>query len=459
MYKPICQEENLILGSGSTVIVTGWTPKETIAKHLKNDEYAAIGNLYNSSTGVDYLLRNIIANPCIRNIIAISATEYDNVSGSVDTLERVWVHDQCGELDLEVKVMLPILRRHIKYFRFHGVKPAIKTAKSLSTPASTTNQWKALTLKPKATKPSECIPASMHGHYIQAETIANTWIKVVSRVLNHGSIKPSHYGSERQELIDVVAVVTDEPWDCDIPDWLGFSRMQLTQYKDQLLNFQKGVGIKYTYGSRIRSWFDLDQLQEVINKIEQDKYTTQAVVNLWDSAVDIRSCSPPCLNHIRFYVINDELYMTVLFRSHDIYKAWILNAMGLRCIQQSIGTALSLPIAKMTIISQSAHIYSDDWKEARRIVEKMLPDIEKQERQRFDDPVGNFIVRWRSPKIYVEQTNPSGQYVRTYSDKKPMKLFQAIVASNPSMKPVHAAYLGHEITKASLLEEQYIQDK
>lgn len=68
MYKPIYKTNDLILGTGKSTIVTGWTDKRQVAKYFDKEDYAAIGNLYDSFIGIDFLIANVLANPCIASI-------------------------------------------------------------------------------------------------------------------------------------------------------------------------------------------------------------------------------------------------------------------------------------------------------------------------------------------------------------------------------------------------------
>jgi hypothetical protein len=47
-HKP----NQLIYGTGQTAVITGWTVKQAIAKHLQPSEYAVIGQLYSPTRGM-----------------------------------------------------------------------------------------------------------------------------------------------------------------------------------------------------------------------------------------------------------------------------------------------------------------------------------------------------------------------------------------------------------------------
>jgi thymidylate synthase len=59
-YKALYKPNQLIYGSGQTVVITGWTVKQAIAKHLETQDYAVIGQLYSPTRGINLLVRNLL---------------------------------------------------------------------------------------------------------------------------------------------------------------------------------------------------------------------------------------------------------------------------------------------------------------------------------------------------------------------------------------------------------------
>jgi thymidylate synthase len=77
LYKP----NQLICGTGKTCVVTGWTVKNIVAKHLQRSDFAAIGNLYSPTRGINFLIRNLLANPHVRYLVILNGTREDRNSG------------------------------------------------------------------------------------------------------------------------------------------------------------------------------------------------------------------------------------------------------------------------------------------------------------------------------------------------------------------------------------------
>ena len=71
MFRPIYKANSLMLGDPASPvgIITCWTMKARVAGEVDSSQYAAIGQLYSPTKGIDYLFRNLLANPTIRCLI------------------------------------------------------------------------------------------------------------------------------------------------------------------------------------------------------------------------------------------------------------------------------------------------------------------------------------------------------------------------------------------------------
>ena len=85
-YTPKYKPKQLICGTGQTAIITGWTVKQFVAKHLEPHEFAVIGQLYSPTRGISLLLRNLLANPHARFLTVVNATKEDRNAGGCDCL-------------------------------------------------------------------------------------------------------------------------------------------------------------------------------------------------------------------------------------------------------------------------------------------------------------------------------------------------------------------------------------
>lgn len=457
-------------------MITGWTVKQTVAKYLQPDEFAVIGQLYSPTRGISLLLRNLLANPHVRFLVILNATKEDQNAGGCrclldflqfgfeagksDTGRDCWVIRSPipGYIDREIdSVALEQLRRSLEWQEADSIATAVTQVQTYHARGSTVPWGEPLTFA-QTTVESIVLPGPRYGHRIEGKTIAETWVKIIHRIKTTGVIRPTSYDGQWQELIDLVAIVTDEPPNFYFPEpnYLPCDRSFIQAYMAQILDdAPQREGVKYTYGQRLRSWFGQDQIEQVIQKLVADIDSARAVMSLWDVQDHAANESPPCLNHIWVRVVDNELSLTATFRSNDMFSAWPANAMGLRALQCHICDRItaesgqSLSLGPLITISESAHIYDDCWESADRLIESQYAKLCKQ--QDYLDPTGSFIISLQSNKIIVEQMTPgSGEVVNCYSGSSAMQLYRQIAASCPSLQPDHALYLGTELQKAEL---------
>ncbi len=471
-------------------MVTGWSVKQAVAKHLQSHEFAAIGQLYSPTRGINVLIRNLLANPHVRFLVVVSATKEDrNAGGSEclldffrngfcegqsDTGRRCWVicSEIAGYIDLEIEASaLEQLRQAMEWQETQSIAEAVHQVKSYAS-REPIEPWGPVLIFPQAEAVATTLPGPRYGHRIEGRTIAETWIKIIHRIKTTGAIRPTAYDGQWQELIDLVAVVTDEPLNFYFPEpnYLPCNRDFIEQYVSQILDDSPiREGVKYTYGQRLRSWFGRDQIEQVIQKLAADIDSARAVMSLWDVEDHEANESPPCLNHIWVRVVDNELSLTATFRSNDMFSAWPANAMGLRALQQHICIRIAqrsthhLTLGPLIVISQSAHIYDDCWDNADQLIASQYRKLCQQ--RDYADPSGNFAISVQGDQILVEHLTPgSGEGVNSYRGKSASHLSRKIVAACPSLQVEHALYLGAELQKAEFClgaqaELRYEQDK
>ncbi len=489
-YKPLHKPNQLIFGRGQTAAIAGWTLQQAIAKYLHPDEYAVIGQLYSPTRGINLLIRNLLANPHVRFLVALIATKEDRnaggceclldffrhgfVEGKSDTGKSCWVIRSKipGYIDLEIDAaVLEHLRRSLVVKEARSISEAVDLVKSFAQ-CELTEPWGSPLDFPMSTIVPTVLPGARYGHRIEGKTIAQTWVKIIHRIKTTGTIRPTAYDGQWQELIDLMAIVTDEPEGFYFPEpnYLPCDRAFIGEYIAQMLEDAPTIeGVKYTYGQRLRSHFGRDQIEQVIHKLVDDIDSARAVMSLWDVEDHEGNNSPPCLNHIWVRVCDRELSLTATFRSNDMFSAWPANAMGLRDLQRHIRDEIcrrsthSLKMGPLITISQSAHIYDDCWENAEKVIQSQYGKICQQ--RDYADPTGSFVITVQDGKIFVEHMTPgSGEVVNCYSGKSAKPLYQQIAADCPGLQVEHAMYLGTELQKAELalsMEQEFIyeQDK
>lgn len=490
MFNAIYKPNQLIIGTGYIAICTGWTPAKSVASKLDPFDYAVIGNLYSPSRGINFLVRNLLANPHVRYLVTMNLTREDKNSGSVqclkdffqngvykgtnDVRKECWVINSLVKGYIDIDIPLEVLNQLrfsiilIPVPNFEWDADISSIVKMKSRPQYfIVEPWAEPMIFPYNEPISEVKPGLRYGHRIEGKTIAETWIKILQRIKTTGTIRPTGYDGKWQELIDLMAIVTDEPEDFYFPEpnYLPLDREYLKNYIPQILddaNYREGV--KYTYGQRLRSWFGQDQIEQVINKLIKEIDAASAVMSLWD-VEDHTTGGSPCLNHIWVRVVDNELSLTATFRSNDMFSAWPANAMGLRALQQHIRDEIAsqseydLTMGPLITISQSAHIYDDCWENVEQLLTNQYQSIVNKDFRDYNDPTGNFLVETDGNNVTVSQLTPNGEFVGKWEGKNPLKLIREIIADCPSIQPFHIGYLAREIERASQQKTNYIQDR
>ncbi|MBC6420470.1 MAG: DUF4346 domain-containing protein [Hormoscilla sp. SP12CHS1] len=491
-YKALYKPNQLIYGTGQTAVVTGWTVKQAVAKHLHVAEFAAIGQLYSPTRGISLLIRNMLANPHVRFLVVLNATKEDRNAGGIiclldffrngftegksDTNCPCWLINSPihGYIDIKIDpTILLRLRESVEWKEVSSIAEAVSQVK-LYAQRGVVAPWGLPQEFPLTEIRSKILPGPRYGHRIECQTIAQTWVKIIHRIRTTGTLRPTGYDGQWQELIDLMAVVTDEPHDFYFPEpnYLPVDRAFIQEYIPQILDdapYREGV--KYTYGQRLRSWFGRDQIEQVIAKLIGEIDAASAVMSLWD-VQDYEKGGSPCLNHIWVRVVNRELSLTATIRSNDMYMAWPANAIGLRALQQYIRDAIAsrsdydLNMGPLITVSQSAHLYDDTFENADRLIKTQYAKICQQ--RDYHDPTGNFVITLESGKIMVEQMTPgtvpekSGEVVNCYEGRSALSLYRQIAADCQGMEVEHAMYLGTELQKAEIAlsrKQVYEQDK
>lgn len=487
-YQPRYQPNGLLTGQGQIAAITGWTVKQAISKHLNQKQYAVIGNLYSPTRGISPLLRNLLANPHVCFLVILNATQEDRNAGGAeclldflnhgftkgksDTGRNCWIIRSPipGYIDIEIaEEALEKLRHSLEWQVAQSISEAVEIVKAYAS-REPLPPWGEPLIFPQVEVEPNVLPGPRYGHRIEGKTIAEAWVKIIHRIKTTGTIRPTQYG-QWQELIDLVAIVTDEPPDFHFPEpnYLPIERKFMQNYISQMLDdAPQQEGVKYTYGTRLRSWFGRDQIEQAIQKLVAEIDSSRIVMSLWDVKDYESNDSPPCLNHIWLRVIEHELSLTATFRSNDMFSAWPANAMGLRALQEYIknnvaqSSGYQLAMGPLITFSQSAHIYNDCWEHAERVLKTQYPKIGQH--REYNDPSGSFVISVKDSQILVEQVTPgSGEVVNCYCGKSARKLYQQIAADCPSLEVEHAMYLGTELQKAEFAlsnqSSSYQQDR
>ena len=139
----------------------------------------------------------------------------------------------------------------------------------------------------------------------------------------------------------------------------------------------------YTYPQRLMDYVTVDkvtgeigeynQLQTMIERLEENSGSNRAVATLYNVGLDCIEEHIPCLNWIQALIRNNELTLTIIFRSNDCYGAWpsnmlFINHIGLYLVDKLRETYPGLLFKGIYYNCSSLHIYQTDMDAAKKVV-------------------------------------------------------------------------------------------
>jgi len=452
---PICYREQLELGDQDSCVAvcTAWSPRKKIAQALPPRSFSVVGNLY-SRDGINAIIRNALANPAIRHIILSGETLTDSADALLaffyDGIDGQWrIVGSGGQIDPEIP--LSAIERLRSSVSLHDLRRT--TSPSLI--ADTIKHlprlppWGDPDVFPETRRSAETLPSEGSGFVIRGESIEEVWVHLLFHIMSFGRITSTDYGQHQKELIDVMAVLKKGGTSTKrLPNWMPMTTEEAKRYADDFLRSEPPAGVAYSYGHRLRSYWDLDQIDAMTTDLKRSRLSRRALACLWDVTRDSSSEDPPCLDIVQAVIRDEELYLTAYIRSNDIFRAWPQNIFGLRRLQEELaGRFDAVTAGDLITISQSAHIYEDSWVKANSVLqtEGRQADLKGDFRQ---DDRGSFVIRVERGEIVVDHYSPQGDKLRTLSGGSARELGKqlALYISFPE----HAVYVGRQLALAEL---------
>jgi len=449
MVWPLCFSHNLSLGreDSNVAVCTLWTEKEQLLNQIPKDYYAVLGNLY-SKKGIEYLIRNTLANPNLRYLV-IFGQDMAN-SGAV-------LMDFISGADIETSIErkhLDVFRQQVKVIdlRKSPVEELNKILEGLS--QKRMESFGPPIILEETPSSVDSLPSENVNFVIRDMQIADAWPKMLDLIMKYGEIKQTQYDMREKEILNTVVTITEE--NQELKTFMKISKKELEDYLPTVLTAHKPVGINYTYGERLFSYkvdeyTEINQIKRIICQLKECPYTRRAVAMLWNVEKDRNSQHPPCLIYHSFLVRGGKLYLTAVIRSNDIFKAWPLNAFALNELLKYVCRESNLKYGNLTILSNSAHIYETDWKDVEKIVGENLDNG----KELVLDPRGYFVIFLKDSRIQVNHfTNEDKKTKYSFGGTNAEDIYKQIIKENLVSRFDHAAYIGKELTRA----EQHLKN-
>jgi len=472
-FKPLYYADRLHLINpyGDVSITTLWSRPTQVIKWLTQQEIdlspqtsrvAVVANLYGN--GLPQMLRNLLFNPQINYILILG----QNLSGSQEELNNFF------ELGLEETLFLGT-----SAYRIVGttriidnlVKPAdfkqtikISNCGKLETSATPVQDFfNGLPAKqpyviarnniPLPKVDIRRFPSEPRNHNILQPSPLSAWQELIFRLVRFGHRNQLKKGG-RLELQNV-KVIIEEPIEesAELLREYGFTLAHFKQYQENILSSNL-LGQPYSYGNRLRSHFQIDTLETVINVLSQDINSRHAYIALWDTHCDLEcENSVPCLASLFFRYFDSKLTLTATFRTHNALSAWLENVYGLMAIQNYVVEQVNnrnqgkidLTCGAITLFSHAISIDVNVLPQAEFVV--------KNFKKAFSvDPNGEFSVTVdkKSQEIVVQHTY-QGAVIAEYRGKNAESVERKLAKDYALSDIGHALYLGREIARNEFL--------
>jgi len=145
-------------------------------------------------------------------------------------------------------------------------------------------------------------------------------------------------------------------------------------------------------GSGIKGFFNINQIEAVIDKLCKQPFTRQAQMITWMPNIDLDCFDPPCLQSLWYRILEDSegvywLNCNIRFRSNDAWGASFMNMFGFIQFNREIvaaeiarRTGKTVKLGRLNWQADSYHIYGKDIEQARIRLFERIDSLKLEER-------------------------------------------------------------------------------
>lgn len=202
---------------------------------------------------------------------------------------------------------------------------------------------------------------------IKTATIDQAWREAMSLCVQEGYdfvVKGGSYQGQIRKQLEYITVVIDQPsirplapiLPPGIPGPTSDEKIE-NYFLNYLMKPDKSDNEEYTYGEFIH--YQLPHIVALL--INSNGNTNQATICIGSKQTTFLP-DPPCLRSISFKIVNNQLNMTVYFRSWDLYAGFPENLGGLQNLKEYVLEYLADSIpeiqdGKIIAFSDGLHLY------------------------------------------------------------------------------------------------------
>lgn len=490
LYLP--EKYKVLVGEGAHIgLCTVWSDPNLVTNHVPQfiDTCAIIGTLY-SKEGVNIILRNLCLNPQITHVFVwgkgqLSQTPTGKTGWSV--LVNLWQNGVADDgtvngdsFKLHENMDFSVINNVVKNVQLIDVSgmDLEEVAQKIRTVEKKDSYMQPVSFPVYQREASGPLPSEEVGWAVRGRKTANAWIKAIDRIVRYGKIKTDEYGSKIKELAAVTWVVEEEDsqnpyipedWPNELKSVIGVeNNNHISEYiKNVFIEKELPKESAYTYGQRLRNYpaeNGIDQIEYIINKLKDSINSRRAFAVTWNPSSDQKISSPPCIALVQALHVDGKLNILATVRSHDMFKAALLNAFGLRSLQEEIAKAVGLQVGRLSITSNSAHIYEDDWDNAKKLVQCAI--WERPPNMKWGDDVEDprciVLVRVENKKLVAEVMTREGELITKIEGDTSHEVVVKLSELELLSLPRHYMDIARQLQKAEIARDlgvEFEQDK
>lgn len=484
-FEPLYFADRLTIVNphGDVALTTLWSKVESARKVLDEagidltpdtSRLAVISNLYGN--GLPQMLRDLLWNPQIRHIVILGK----NLSGSREWLVNFFEHGleeveflgskahriRNTQRNIDGCVQPHHFPRKIEFTVLGDVgDPTTKAGLHdafAALPPFEECPYERIEPPPIPEPTVTRFPSEPRGHSFVRDTPMEAWSELIFRLyrFGHRTMVAKKGAKEGRVELQNVKVVVERP--VEEPDEVlrefGFSLGKFQDYQRRILDPVKPPDLGYTYGNRLRGYFEhegklVDSLEIAGERLREELESRHAYISLWDNSRDLpegHDC--PCFVTAFFRKFEDRLTLTATFRAHNSMEAWPENLYGLIAIQRYVSERCGIDPGPITVISHSISIDVPSLAKAKRISDRkksdeVLDPATGKLGPRMD-PHGAFTTTFDANtwELVVEHSFEGmklGEYRGKSAEEIERRLARDVALSDIS----HALYLGREIAR------------
>ena len=468
--------------TGDVALCALWSKTDSALKILEEagvdlspatSRLALAANLYGN--GLPQMLRNLQWNPQIRRIVIVGK----NLSGSREWLLNFFEHGleeveflgakahriRNTSRTMDDLVLPEHFATKLEFTVFGDVgDPATKTGLKEffdSLPAFESCTVERVQPPPIPEPTVTRFPTEARAQTIVRDTPMEAWSELIFRLYRFGhrnmvAKKGTQEGRVELQNIKVIVEKPVEEPDAALQQY-GFSLEKFQGYQQRILDPVKPADLGYTYGNRLRGYFQhngqlVDSLVIAGDRLRAKPDSRHAYITLWDNSRDLPEGSDtPCFVTAFFRKFEGKLTLTATFRAHNAMDAWPENLYGLIAILRFVAERAGMEPGPITVLSHSISIDLPSLEKAKKVADGKesdeVIDANGKLGPRFD-PNGEFTTTYdRSSWELIVEHSFDGMKIHEYRGKSAEEIERQLARDVAISEISHALYLGREIAR------------